>query len=39
MIFYIWHTLLILFFVVFSFILGVKYGKRTKQEQNNDLNY
>ena len=28
--FYIWHTLLVLVFIVISFVLGYNYGKKVK---------
>jgi preprotein translocase subunit SecG len=29
--FYIWHTLLVLVFIVISFVLGYNYGKKSKE--------
>jgi len=31
MMFYIWHTLIVLLFIAFSFYLGYRYGKKTKE--------
>jgi len=31
MMFYIWHTLIVLLFIAFSFYLGYRYGKKKNE--------
>jgi hypothetical protein len=31
MMFYIWHTLIVILFLAFSFYLGYKFGKKNKE--------